>query len=95
MVRHLVLSRDIHYRMSGANATHLPMKLGEDEYFMLGDNSSNSDDSRSWRIPAVPGKFFLGKPFLIHQPSKMGSVEIGDRTRMFQMIDWDRVRLIR
>jgi len=94
-IRHVVLSRDIHYRMSGPNATHLPMKLGEDEYFMLGDNSSNSDDSRSWRIPAVPGKYFLGKPFLIHQPSKLGSVEIGERIRVFQMIDWDRIRLIR
>ena len=37
---------------------------------MLGDNSANSDDSRSWQIPAVPERNFLGKPFLLHQPSR-------------------------
>ena len=40
------------------------------EYFLLGDNSANSDDSRSWQIPAVPERNFLGKPFLLHQPSR-------------------------
>ncbi|MFN0198451.1 MAG: signal peptidase I, partial [Planctomycetaceae bacterium] len=49
--------------------------LGEEEYFMLGDNSPRSQDSRLWpnsrhaeRRHAVPRSALVGKAFLIYWP---------------------------
>jgi len=95
VVRQVKLYRDIYYRSSGKNAVDQPLQLGQDEYFMLGDNSGNSDDSRSWPIPGVPERNFLGKPFLLHQPSKVTHLTIGGRERYFQTIDWSRIRFLR
>jgi signal peptidase I len=95
VVRDVQLFRDIYYRSSGRTAVEEPYQLGWDEYFMLGDNSANSDDSRSWPIPGVPERNFLGKPFLLHQPSRVALVTIGGRERAFQSIDWGRIRFLR
>jgi len=95
VIRDLKISRDIYYRSSGRNAIEEAYMLGADEYFMLGDNSANSDDSRSWPIPGVPERNFLGKPFLLHQPSRVTRLTINGRERTFQSIDWSRIRLLR
>jgi signal peptidase I len=96
VIRDLKIYRDIYYRSSGRNAVDHPgLQLGSDEYFMLGDNSANSDDSRSWPIPGVPERNFLGKPFLMHQPSRVTHLTIGGRERVFQSIDWSRIRFLR
>jgi len=95
VIRDLKLYRDIYYRSSGENAIRVPLLLGSDEYFMLGDNSANSNDSRSWPIPGVPERNFLGKPFLLHQPSRLTHVSFGGRERVFQSIDWSRIRFLR
>ena len=91
VVRDLKLYRDIYYRSNGGQ----PLQLGADEYFMLGDNSANSFDSRSWTIPGVPERNFLGKPFLLHQPSRIGHWTFNGRQRTFPSIDWSRVRFLR
>jgi signal peptidase I len=95
VVRDLRLYRDIHYRSSGKNGVDEPYTLAGNEYFMMGDNSANSDDSRSWPIPGVPERNFLGKPFLLHQPSKVSHLTAGGRERVFQSIDWSRIRFLR
>jgi signal peptidase I len=92
------LVRDIYYRSEEQryrNGVLTPCRLGSEEYFVLGDNSSNSEDSRSWQIPAVPERSFLGKPFLLHQPSRPTLVDVQGEPRLFQTLDWERIRLIR
>ena len=92
VLHHLTLYRDIHYRSEeGKHATRSEYRLAADEYFVLGDNSANSQDSREWAVPGVPERYFLGKPFLIHQPLKAVQVPVLGRV---QAMDWDRFRLL-
>jgi signal peptidase I len=90
-VRHFRLFRDVHYSSNGRNAIYDAWPLKQDEYFMLGDNSANSEDSRYWSIPGIPERNFLGKPLLLHQPSRWGRVG----NWQAQFLDWQRVRWIR
>ena len=41
-----------------------PVVLGEDEYFVLGDNRNNSKDSRSADVGVVHGKDFVGRAWM-------------------------------
>lgn len=92
VIHHLTLHRDIHYRSEeGKFGTREQYQLGANEYFVLGDNTANSQDSREWAKPGVPEHDFLGKPFLIHQPLKMGHMPVLGR---IQTVDWDRFRLL-
>jgi signal peptidase I len=94
-IRHVKLFRDVYYRPGDRHASGAPYQLGSDEYFLLGDNSANSDDSRSWQIPAVAERNFLGKPFLLHQPSRPAHWAVGGRQLDAQSIDWGRIRWLR
>ncbi|MBX9623719.1 MAG: signal peptidase I [Gemmataceae bacterium] len=92
VVRNLRLSRDVVYIAAGRHGVREPARLGVAEYFVLGDNSGGSEDSRFWDAPGVPGAAFVGKPILVHQPLRAGRVG-GDRT--VQTIDWSRLRWLR
>ena len=93
VVRNLKLYRDIHYTQYGEHGTRRRRpRFGPDEYFVLGDNSGNSQDSRKWPPPGVPEADFIGKPFLIHQPLRPARVTVGGRERVFQTVDWSRLR---
>ena len=97
-VKNFVLYRDVHYRSDRANepnGTQAPCPLGPAEYFVLGDNSANSRDSRAWDKPGVPERDFLGKPFLIHQPLRLGRVTVNGTDRTYQTVDWARVKWVR
>jgi hypothetical protein len=92
VIRDLRLCRDIHYTQYGEHGTRHPVTLGSKEYFVLGDNSGNSQDSRKWPTPGVPEVDFIGKPFLIHQPLRATHATVGGREREFQTLDWARLR---
>ena len=64
-------------KMADAGIAENPLTLGTDEYFVLGDNRNNSEDSRSANIGTVEGKDIVGKVWF-HMRSEtegMGFVE--------------------
>lgn len=90
------LFRDVYY--TGGRERHAvrnPLTLGKDEFFMLGDNSSVSADSRSWQDPAVPRKLLIGKPFLVHLPSRTVVWGKGGALTRIRIPDWSRIRFVR
>ena len=94
-LHHLKLSRDVQYRTEGENAIATAWHLGARDYFLLGDNSPASEDSRAWSRPGVPEDYFIGKPFLMHQPLRIGRLMLNGKEHRFQTIDWERFRFLR
>ena len=54
------------YVKNKSHDTHDPVTLGEDEYFVMGDNRTGSSDSRSWGL--LQRHFIIGKAWLIYYP---------------------------
>ncbi len=85
----MAIFRDIHYTTakfingteSGRAIEGNPFTLGEDEFFVLGDNSPNSEDGRWWSQPGkgnnglfyrqgiVPREYLIGKALFVYWPS--------------------------
>lgn len=92
-ISHLSLWRDVYYSSRTENLSFVRraapkdfpaniVRLGPDEYFVLGDNPLISGDARSWTngvsLPRenlfvepgrVPGRFLLGKAFFVYWPA--------------------------
>jgi len=87
---HVAVLRDIHYtKVTVANSydhgratKEEPFVLGQDEFFVLGDNSPNSEDGRWWnragvankglpeyRMGTVPRNYLVGKALFVYWPS--------------------------
>jgi signal peptidase I len=97
VVRNFRLFRDLHYTPAGRNAVRgKGVLLGAGQYFVLGDNSPNSEDSRFWpNQGAVPAQDLLGKPFLVHLPSRVVAWDLLGRTGQYQGPDWQRIHWLR
>ena len=52
--------------IENAGILETPLVLGEHEYFVLGDNRSNSEDSRSAGIGVVKAEYIIGKAWLVY-----------------------------
>ncbi|MBA3315354.1 MAG: signal peptidase I [Planctomycetota bacterium] len=95
-VESLVLYRDVYYTRGRArNGVDQPYALADDEYFVLGDNSPVSLDSRSWADGALKRNLLLGKPFVVHLPSRPATLRLGDRRWTVRVPDFGRMRYIR
>jgi signal peptidase I len=64
VVSNIRLFRDVHYTQAGTNSVGgAVVRLGPKQYFVLGDNSPRSEDSRYWpNGGAVPAANLLGLP---------------------------------
>jgi signal peptidase I len=91
-IHSLRIFRDIFYTRKKSND---PFTLGMDEYYVLGDNSPTSSDSRVWLEPAVNKRHFLGKPFVVHLPSRPGRIKIGETFVQIRIPDISRIHYIR
>jgi hypothetical protein len=93
-VSHVRLYRDVHYTPN-REAGDAAIGMGDDEFFVLGDNSPVSLDSRAWEDPAVHRSMLIGRPFLVHLPSDQKRITWGGREQFVRVPDWSRVRYIR
>lgn len=91
-VKSLEVYRDVYYT---SKPDDKPYTLEEEEFYVLGDNSPVSLDSRRWKDGAVPMQLLLGKPFVVHLPSRQMKIRIGDSIRHIRIPDFPRVRYIR
>ena len=69
-----------------------PVTLGPDEFYVLGDNSPVSVDSRRWDEPTVPGSSLIGKPLAVHLPSRQVELPVVGPVRV---PDFERIRVVR
>jgi signal peptidase I len=95
VVAHLRVFRDVYYTSAPLGAPRgrtSPGVLGTDEYFVLGDNSPVSEDSRTWAEGRfVSHRSLVGKPFVVIYPA----CDISLLNWHFQVPDLGRIRYIR
>jgi len=98
--RELKVYRDIYYTscdVAGVfpHGIATPVRLGADEYYVLGDNSPGSYDSRRWESgPGVPRANLVGKPFLLHLPSRAQEYHILGKKHMLALPDLSRMKIL-
>ncbi|MFM7865045.1 MAG: S26 family signal peptidase [Planctomycetaceae bacterium] len=91
----LNVCRDVFYTPGRRrNAVTKDYSIPENCYFVQGDNSPVSSDSRNWEKPVVPHSLLVGKPFLVHLPSKPAILQFAGREWPIRIPDWQRIRYI-
>ncbi|HWL09718.1 MAG TPA: signal peptidase I [Planctomicrobium sp.] len=93
-VHNVNLSRDVYYVTRTEQGPGNTV-LADNEFYVLGDNSPVSVDSRVWAKPGVPRRALIGKPLVVHLPSSSCRVVWNGTPHDFRIPDFSRARLIR
>jgi signal peptidase I len=67
LFQRIAVDRDVYYTSVPGSATS-GYTLESNEYYMLGDNSPISSDSRRWDRPGIPAKNIIGKATCVFWP---------------------------
>ncbi len=68
------IKQNLYYNQEPFAAPRRPVKVPENSYFVLGDNSLSSRDSRYWGF--VPKKYMVGKAFVRWWPlTRLGRID--------------------
>ena len=95
-IEDLEMFRDVFYTPGRRrNAVESEFTVPPNCYFVQGDNSPASSDSRNWPDACVPHRLLIGRPFLVHLPSRPVVLEFGGSRRMIRVPEWSRIRYIR
>jgi hypothetical protein len=96
VVEDLRIFRDVYYAEPIGREPYgwgaVPIVLGDEAYYVLGDNSSISEDSRTWGPNSpVLSNSLLGKTLAVIYPARSCTIS----GRRFQIPDLGRIRYIR
>ena len=95
----LQLYRDVYYTADGGTDTkswELRDQPGHAEFFVLGDNSPVSVDSRLWSPGIVlTSQLLIGQPFVVHLPARTAQWKWGTWESRLRVPDFSRIRGIR
>jgi len=95
-IEDLEMFRDVFYTPGRRrNAVESEFTVPPNCYFVQGDNSPASSDSRNWPDACVPHRLLVGRPFLVHLPSRPAVLEFGGSRRTIRVPEWSRIRYIR
>lgn len=96
-VSQVKLYRDVFYTSNlGERGSSAVEELGPDEFFVLGDNSPVSKDSRSWSEGTVlNASLLIGKPLILHLPSRRQRVQWRGWQTEIRIPEPSRIRYIR
>lgn len=81
----IAIDRDVYYAPAGGREPGYAYEVAQGEYFVLGDNSPASSDSRRWEDPGIPRENLIGRAMVtfwpLHQLKWMGSPDDGGSAR--------------